>query len=657
MSGDSTGPSDFFDVACRLDLLTAEADDLRSEATKSKITPAELVLRRGLLDSVQVDIIETLRNPRDTVPGYEILDVLGRGAMGVVYRAQQENLDRIVALKTVLVSQMSDPRAVDRFVLEGRTVGRLRHPNIVAAYDLGRHEGRLFLAMEYVEGVDLDQRLRRLGQLDEVTAWQIARQTAGGLAQAASLGIVHRDVKPANLMLVDPPPGYPLPPGVPMVKVADFGLALLVQEGEASERLTQENTTVGSPYYMAPEQFVSSGVGMEADLYALGATVYHVLAGRPPFHGLTVPQIIAAKMQREPDNLRNIRPGLAETSYQLVEGLLARRVEDRISTYEELIARIDDTLEHPCRTSRLPTTAPPVDPGEATLVDSIAAQTILSQPLFPMKGGPASTTDGLRGAATTESRAITVPARRSRWWMPVLATLLVIGIGTGLVIWKPWQTTAGPTPTPNPVVRAPPPEPVAVRTVGTLEHIFNGRNLGGWDHRSGNWIVPPDLPVLQGTNGVVGRPLFRVVEDDNPLTPEVQPRRWYRLEVSLQPVEGEHVGTHEVHFGVTSANDRDAERHVVRRTAEGLVVGRRPSDHGAFVANEALPIRNVPAASVVPITIERQPTGWFVDVGDGGQPIALPHLEREVPEFRLAAAEGTARFSDLLVIDLEPVDE
>ncbi len=165
----------------------------------------------GMLDPVQVDIVETLLSPEDVVPGYQILDLIAQGGMGVVYRARQKSLDRIVAIKTILVSQMHDQSSFARFEQEAVAVARLRHPNIVAAYDFGRHQGRLFFVMELVEGEDVQRTIENEGPLTENVAWRLLRQAAAGLSHAASAGIIHRDIKPANLLLVEPPAGFELP--------------------------------------------------------------------------------------------------------------------------------------------------------------------------------------------------------------------------------------------------------------------------------------------------------------------------------------------------------------------------------------------------------------------------------------------------------------
>src|SRR5262245_37213355 len=184
------------------------------------------------------DGAESLLKPGDVIPGYEILDVLGRGGMGVVYRARQTALDRLVAVKTVLLSHLTRADAIARFEKEARTVARFRHPNIVTAFDFGRHEGRLFFVMELLEGQTLEEHIARSGRVEEAVAWGLVRQVASALAHAARTGIVHRDVKPANLFLVEPPAGSTLPGGLPMVKVTDFGLVLLAADAAAAARLT-----------------------------------------------------------------------------------------------------------------------------------------------------------------------------------------------------------------------------------------------------------------------------------------------------------------------------------------------------------------------------------------------------------------------------------
>src|SRR5206468_1091946 len=152
-------------------------------------------------------------------------------------------LDRLVAIKTVLLSMLSQSGAVARFEQEAMAVAKLRHPNIVTAYDFGRHSGRLFFVMELLEGETLETLITRLGHVDEPLAWGIIRQTAAGLAHAARVNVIHRDIKPANLFLVEAPSGFTLSGGQPMVKITDFGLALLERHSPQADRITMAGTT------------------------------------------------------------------------------------------------------------------------------------------------------------------------------------------------------------------------------------------------------------------------------------------------------------------------------------------------------------------------------------------------------------------------------
>src|SRR5580658_3467488 len=154
----------FFAMARRLCLLDEAAiGKLDTQRVNADVSTSEMALRSGLLDAVQVDIVETLLAPDDIVPGFQILDLIAQGGMGVVYRARQRSLDRIVAVKTILVSQMHDQSTLARFEQEAVAVARLRHPNIVAAFDFGRHAGRLYFVMELIDGLDVERQVELNG--------------------------------------------------------------------------------------------------------------------------------------------------------------------------------------------------------------------------------------------------------------------------------------------------------------------------------------------------------------------------------------------------------------------------------------------------------------------------------------------------------------
>src|SRR5262245_11570807 len=209
------------------------------------------------------------------VPGYEIESILGRGGMGLVYKARQLKLNRPVALKMLLAGSFAARPEIARFRREAEAVAALRHPHVVQIYDVGDFEGRPYFTMEFMEGGSLAEKLRGTPQPAAAAVAMIA-SLAGAVQYAHQAGIVHRDLKPGNILLAAD--------GTP--KIGDFGLARHF-EGEAG--LTLTGTRVGTPSYMAPEQAQGkpSAVGPAADVYALGAILYEMLTGRPPFRGET----------------------------------------------------------------------------------------------------------------------------------------------------------------------------------------------------------------------------------------------------------------------------------------------------------------------------------------------------------------------------------
>jgi tRNA A-37 threonylcarbamoyl transferase component Bud32 len=237
---------------------------------------------------------------RLVLPGYEVLDILGRGGMAVVYKARQQSLRRLVAIKVVLAGQHASPEEITRFRIEVETVARLRHPNIVQIYEVGQHDGCPYCSLEFVEGGNLSQRLNG-NPLPTEQAAQITEALARGMHAAHQRGIIHRDLKPSNVLLTAD--GQP--------KITDFGLAKWMDTDLGQ---TRTGAVMGTPSYMAPEQADgrSKEVGPAADVYGLGAILYELLTGRPPFQAETPLDTLLKVVSEEPVPPRRLRPHLPQ---------------------------------------------------------------------------------------------------------------------------------------------------------------------------------------------------------------------------------------------------------------------------------------------------------------------------------------------------------
>src|SRR6185503_8772960 len=216
--------------------------------------------------------LTTANGMAETIGKFELLDRLGAGAMGTVYKARDPVLDRLVALKTISPRLLSDPEAAQRFQREARSAARLQHPNIVTIFELGEVGGAPYIAMELLEGVDLAEAMTGPQPLSIDQKLRVAADLCSGLDYAHKRGVVHRDVKPANVRL--------LPTGT--VKIVDFGIAHV-----ADSSMTQSGIVLGTPSYIAPEVLVGGRVDHRADMWAVGVVLYELLSGRRPFTGPT----------------------------------------------------------------------------------------------------------------------------------------------------------------------------------------------------------------------------------------------------------------------------------------------------------------------------------------------------------------------------------
>jgi serine/threonine protein kinase len=255
---------------------------------------------------------------------YRIERLIGSGAMGMIYAAHDPVIDRKVAIKLIRADLLSgDDKAdyVARFQREARSAGRCTHPNIVAVYDFAVHEGNPFLAMEYIEAANLSQTLASSGRFTAPAAVAVAAQVLDALACAHGLGIVHRDVKPANVLLL----------ANGQVKMTDFGIARM----ESADRTLVE-AVIGTPSYMSPEQFRGEAVDARSDLFSAGVVLYEMLVGERPFPGRNITEIAYRLLSDEPMDIRAKVATLPASLASIVERALAKRPEDRFASAAEM---------------------------------------------------------------------------------------------------------------------------------------------------------------------------------------------------------------------------------------------------------------------------------------------------------------------------------
>ncbi len=258
---------------------------------------------------------------------FNITRLLGHGGMGEVYEALDEVLDRQIALKVLRSNLSRDPAFVERFLREARAAARLNHPNIVQIYAVGDIAGLYYISMEYIRGATVAQFIERMGRLEVGQALRVTRHAAQAIAEAHQNGIVHRDIKPANLMVDQ----------TGRVKVMDFGLA---KHMETPQIISGDGITVGTPYYMAPEQVQGEQAGPRSDIYALGVTLYEMLAGRPPFVGESLSGLLQRVLNDPFPDVRDLRPDVPVDVARVIARMTAKRPEARYASAETVMADI-----------------------------------------------------------------------------------------------------------------------------------------------------------------------------------------------------------------------------------------------------------------------------------------------------------------------------
>jgi len=260
---------------------------------------------------------------------YQILRRLGRGGMADVYLAKQISLDRNVALKILKPELAKDESYVQRFRQEAQAAARLRQANIVQIHEVGEREGYHYISQEYVQGRNLNQYLSRHGAVEPVMAINVLRQCALALQEAGKHGVIHRDIKPENIMLSINGE----------VKITDFGLAR-VNNDASKQALTQVGVTMGTPLYMSPEQVEGADVDQRSDIYSLGVTAYHMLAGHPPFEGDNALSIAVQHVKDDPVELSHLRPDLPDELCQSVRTMMSKERDQRPADAKQLLKEL-----------------------------------------------------------------------------------------------------------------------------------------------------------------------------------------------------------------------------------------------------------------------------------------------------------------------------
>lgn len=334
-----------FEAAIERNFLSQEQlDTIKLEQQKTNFPPLEIAMRMGFLSRKQLDLLDIFADPLSIVPGYRIDGFLGQGGVGTVYKATQLRLDRPVAIKTINRSSARNDLTPKRFEREAKIVGRLRHPNIISAFDFGIHHDHLYLVMEFVDGIDAEKLLGTEKRLPEFYAWYIAQQVCHALENAFQQGVTHRDIKPANLILTTAPAGTQFPANIPFVKVADFGLAKF-NDKQLDATITSEHAISGTPFYMSPEQIRAEIVDHRSDIYSLGTTVWHLITGAPPVDGNSPLDVITNKMKLEDEWLDEIPDDMSNAGFQLLAKMCCHDRERRIDDYVSLNREIESVIE------------------------------------------------------------------------------------------------------------------------------------------------------------------------------------------------------------------------------------------------------------------------------------------------------------------------
>jgi serine/threonine-protein kinase len=315
---------------CTGDELRRTLDEFERRRKTSPVGLKDLMVDLGFITATQAERLRTAiretKSATHQIPGYQILGKLGAGAMAIVYKARQLSLNRIVAIKVLPKRFSENPEYVGRFYKEGQAAGKLNHPNIVQAVDVGEAGGYHYFVMEYVEGKTLYDDLSAGKVFSEEEALDVIIQVAEALRHAHSVGLIHRDVKPKNIMINKE--------GI--VKLADMGLARETTDIEAAK--TEKGKAYGTPYYISPEQIRGEmDIDERADIYGLGATFYHLVTGRVPYMADDPVEVMKKHLRDELVPPDHINTALSAGVSEVIEVMMAKDKKDRYRSIDEVL--------------------------------------------------------------------------------------------------------------------------------------------------------------------------------------------------------------------------------------------------------------------------------------------------------------------------------
>ncbi len=314
--------------------LRRSTEEVKSRRKINPMLLVDLMIDLGYITNTQAERlkanIKTQKTVPHQIPGYKILGKLGAGAMAIVYKAQQLSLNRMVAIKVLPKRFSENPEYVERFYKEGQAAGKLNHNNIVQAIDVGEAGGYHYFVMEYVEGKTIHEDLAKNKVSSESQAIEIIIQVAHALAHAHACGLIHRDVKPKNIMINS----------AGVVKLADMGLARETTDIEAAQ--TEAGKAYGTPYYISPEQIRGEiDIDGRADIYGLGATFYHMVTGRVPFMADNPAEVMKKHLKEQLIPPDHINTSLSAGVSEVIEVMMAKRKQDRYNNVQELLIDLE----------------------------------------------------------------------------------------------------------------------------------------------------------------------------------------------------------------------------------------------------------------------------------------------------------------------------